>query len=711
MVGQRGRGQGGVSGILASLIRRAGAWLCVVGLCLGVAAGAARADIAATPDELATAVAFGRESCGEQPAAPPFSFRYAGIAPAFTAWRHTTTTRRLDATRTERTNSWRDPETGLDVRCVAILYDDFPVVEWTVHLEQTGPRDSGLVEDLQALDVAFPAAANGPAVLHGIKGDFCAAASYEPFRLELAPGAPRRFSPPASGKSSDGPDGWPYHNLQVDGGGVIVAVGWPGQWASSFTRGDDGSVRVRAGQERTRFALRPGETARTPLIALLFWEGEDVVRSQNLWRRWYRAHVLPKVDGVPQPAITQIQVSGSDPAEVEPVLAAGIRPDVCWRDAGGTHTWFPSAEGPYGPAGTDERPQLRQMVWLNTGTWEVDRTKYPRGFRPFSDWVRGRGMQFLLWFEPERVGSPASWLATHHPDWLLRGDASTVGDILDLGNPAARAWLVDHLDRLITTEGLDWYREDMNGCGPLPAWRGADAAGREGLTENHHVRGHLEVWDELRRRHPRLRIDSCASGGRRNDLETMRRSVPLLRSDFQIPASQQGVIEGNQCHTHGLSSWLPFHGSACDVNDAYACRSFYLPAFGLGGLTPDNVVIHRQAYAECTAIAEIMVQGDYYPLTPWSLAGDAWIAWQFDWPAQGTGCVQAFRRPDAGATSLTVRLRGLDADRRYRIEDFDAPAGGAAGPGTARTGGDLMATGVTIERPPRGSAVLRYVAL
>jgi hypothetical protein len=32
---------------------------------------------------------------------------------------------------------------------------------------------------------------------------------------------------------------------------------------------------------------------------------------------------------------------------------------------------------------------------------------------------------------------------------------------------------------------------------------------------------------------------------------------------------------------------------------------------------------------------------------------------------------QAFRRPHAVRDSLTVKLRGLDAKRRYEIEDFD----------------------------------------
>ena len=50
-------------------------------------------------------------------------------------------------------------------------------------------------------------------------------------------------------------------------------------------------------------------------------------------------------------------------------------------------------------------------------------------------------------------------------------------------------------------------------------------------------------------------IDSCASGGRRNDLETMRRAVPLWRSDYAFEPI------GQQCMTYGIRLWLPYHGT------------------------------------------------------------------------------------------------------------------------------------------------------
>jgi alpha-galactosidase len=89
------------------------------------------------------------------------------------------------------------------------------------------------------------------------------------------------------------------------------------------------------------------------------------------------------------------------------------------------------------------------------------------------------------------------------------GPGRREGRLLNLGNDDARAW---------PEQGIDLYRQDFN-MDPLRAWRRNDAADRQGITEIKHVTGYLAYRDELRRRHPNMLIDSCASGGGRNDLE------------------------------------------------------------------------------------------------------------------------------------------------------------------------------------------------
>jgi alpha-galactosidase len=626
---------------------------------------------------------------------PAFSFVYGGkdSAGLLGTWDRRCQSLTLDANRTRHTLTWTDAKTGLEVRQAGVEYHDYAAVEWTVYLRNTGPAATPIVENLQALDVLLERQGGDEFVLHGIKGDWSVAEGYEPYRIVLGANVRKRFAPSIHlGKSTSGPEGWPYFNLQTPHGGALMAVGWPGQWACQFTRDAAGGLRVVAGQETTHLVLKPGEEIRTPLIVLLFWQGADIVPAQNLWRRWFVEHNMPRVHGRTQPPILQIQVGGSerDIGYVETYLRAGITPDVCWRDAGaGGTTWYPSSGGPF----------QGELAWLNTGTWQPDPKIYPHGFRPFSDWVHAHGMQFLLWFEPERVGDPQSWLGKNHPDWVL--PCNEQGALLDEGNPAALRWLIDHVDGMIKSQGIDWYREDMNGVGPLPGWRTHDAADRQGITENFYVQGHLAFWDELRRRNPELRIDSCASGGRRNDLESMRRAVPLTRSDFQFP-DMAGVVEGQQCHTYGLSFWLPFYGSGCYFYDQYSCRSFYMPLFGMGALAPQNAAAQKNAYRECRRIAPCML-GDYYPLTPYSPRLDRWMAWQFDRPERGDGVIQAFRRPHSGEPARVFHLRGLDPAAGYKLTNLDE-----AGP-TKSSGKNLMESGLALEiKDKPGAAVVVY---
>jgi alpha-galactosidase len=623
---------------------------------------------------------------------PPFSFTYGGqpSSRVLPSWGRVETDTILDTNRNQHEITWTHDD--LQVRCVAVEYNDYPMVEWTVYLKNIGMSTTPILQDIQGLDISI-SRTNGPEfVLNGNRGDFCAADSYEPYQITLNSSTVKSCSPPSnSGKSCDSPAGWPYYNLQMPGGGIILAIGWPGEWASSFTRDAGNVLQIKAGQQLTHLVLNPGEQIRTPLIAMMFWQGTDVVRAQNLWRHWYLAHEIPKVNGQPPPTILQAQAGGADTNDANTLLQAGIKLNICWRDAAeGGYSWYPSSAGPY--KGGD--------AWINTGTWEVDPKKYPSGFKPFSDWLHTRGVKFLLWFEPERVGDPNSWLSKNHPDWLLRGTSSTYGDILNEGNPAVFNWLTNHMEGLIISNGIDWYREDMNGGGPLPAWRNNDATNRQGITENFYVQGHLAYWDALLAMNPGLRIDSCASGGRRNDLETMRRAVPLLRSDFQFP-SMANVVDGNQCHTYGLSSWLPFQGTGCYLNDPYSFRSFYLAGFGMAG--EQNTAAWQQAYAECKKIAPIMLNGDYYPLTPYSLANTAWMAWQFDWPARGQGVVQAFRRGNCDEPTEIFRLSGLDPSAHYKITNLDVKGSRSI------SGKQLMEKGLMIEINNKpGAAVITY---
>ena len=110
----------------------------------------------------------------------------------------------------------------------------------------------------------------------------------------------------------------------------------------------------------------------------------------------------------------------------------------------------------------------------------------------------------------------------------------------------------------------------------------------------------------------------------------------------------------------------------------------------------------KSCYEECKKIAPLML-GDYYPLTPYSLHLDQWIAWQFNRPEEGDGEIQAFRRAKCTQSAMTFKLSGLDAAAQYEVTNFDVA-------GTTQISGkDLLEKGLTVEITANpGAAVIMY---
>jgi alpha-galactosidase len=565
---------------------------------------------------------------------------------------------------TEHTLKWADPKTSLEVRCVLVEYHDFPTVEWTLYIKNTGSNDTPILENIQALDIKVDRGDTGEFLLHHNVGSPANGNDYGPLETPLLPGKTMRVG--AAGGRPTNSD-WSYFNLQWPGEGLIVAVGWPGQWAADFVRDQARGLELRAGQELTHFKLLPAEEVRSPLIVLQFWKGEWI-RAQNIWRRWMMAHSMPKPGGkLPPPQFVASSSRQYDEMikanETNQILfidryrAEGLNLDYWWMDAG----WYVHDGG----------------GWPHVGTWMVDSNRFPNGLRAVSDHARRNNMKTLVWFEPERVTAD-TWISRNHPEWVLGG---AKGGLLNLGNDAARQWLIEHVDRLIIEQGIDLYRQDFN-MDPLDLWRKNDALDRQGITEIKHVSGYLAYWDELRRRHPDMSIDSCASGGRRNDLETMRRAVPLWRSDYAYEAA------GHQCMTHGLSLWLPYHGTgtvaARNANyygsgkspvERYAFWSNVTPSlgFGIDMRVPD---LDYAALRSLVGHWRRMIPnyfGDFYPLTGWTRDSAVWMAWQFDRPEVGEGIVQVFRRESSYYESARFRLQGLDPNAHYTIGKLDEP--------------------------------------
>jgi alpha-galactosidase len=168
------------------------------------------------------------------------------------------------------------------------------------------------------------------------------------------------------------------------------------------------------------------------------------------------------------------------------------------------------------------------------GDWVVDEGVWPAGLGPLIEHVRGLGMEFGLWVEPEMVNLDSD-LARDHPDWILHGrDELPVPArqqyVLDLAHPDAWQYLYDRLDALLAEYDIAYLKWDHN-RDLLEA--GAADTGRPRVHEN--VLALYRLLAALKAAHPGLEIESCASGGARVDLGILELTDRIWTSDTLDP--------------------------------------------------------------------------------------------------------------------------------------------------------------------------------
>ncbi|MAH12014.1 MAG: alpha-galactosidase [Acidimicrobiaceae bacterium] len=209
------------------------------------------------------------------------------------------------------------------------------------------------------------------------------------------------------------------------------------------------------------------------------------------------------------------------------------------------------------------------------GDWVVDPAKWPAGLDPLIAHVRGLGMEFGLWVEPEMI-SPDSELFRAHPDWGLvdpHHDPVRARHqlVLDLTNPGAFEHIRQSLCSLLDDHDISYLKWDMNRDLVAPTDSTGRAAGQA------QTRAVYRLIDEIKRTHPDIEIESCSSGGGRIDLGILTRTDRVWTSDcndaldririqrgasYLIPPELMGAHIGpNRAHTTGRTHTVAFRGA------------------------------------------------------------------------------------------------------------------------------------------------------
>ncbi|MGW1360677.1 alpha-galactosidase [Streptomyces chartreusis] len=440
-----------------------------------------------------------------------------------------------------------------------------------------------------------------------------------------------------------------------------VALEWPGNWHITAEAEPGGAVRVRAGRVPHEGAvlLAPGATLTTPRLACAF-SPDGLDGLSRVWHRYDRHLSGDRLHRTRKVLYNSWEATGFDVDAVGQLelakTAADIGAELFVVDDG----WF-----------TGRRDDTGGL-----GDWYPDPAAFPQGFDRFVEEVRGLGLDFGLWVEPESV-SPGSRLHAEHPDWIYRVDgrpARLVRNqlLLDLGRTDVQDFVIGTLDRLLGSYAIGYLKWDMN---RPPTERGRPGAGHVDLDAEH-VAGYLRVLDHLRTAHPDVTVEGCAGGGARIDHMTLARTDVVWPSDNTAPLDRLSVQHGF-LHAHAphvMSSWVTDAPGVFDPRPRSLAFRFVNAMCGVLGIGADLRTWTSDERAEAARwiacykeVRDVLHHGEARLL---GSPADATCGVQYDAGERTVVAALSTGRLD-GAPLVPgrpdrLRLRGLDTAAHYR---------------------------------------------
>jgi alpha-galactosidase len=305
------------------------------------------------------------------------------------------------------------------------------------------------------------------------------------------------------------------------------------------------------------------------------------------------------------------------------------------------------------------------------GDWIISNDVYPDGLKPLVDHVTGLGMEMGIWFEPEMV-NPDSDLYRAHPDWALKIDGVSQVPyrnqyVLDISRPEVSDYLFTQIDAVLRDHDIGYIKWDMNRDLNHPG----DSHGQPRAFAQ--VTALYALIDRIRAAHPRVEIESCASGGARPDMGILAHTDRIWTSDSNDAHDRQAI-------QRGASYFLPLdvmgahvgpgkcHQTGRKLSMAMRCGTALMGHMGmeLNLLTePDAELAELQAavalYKQHRALLH---SGDHYRLdTPTYLNASGVVA-----PDKSEALYSvAFISGHAMTVPDRIFFAGLDTARKYRL--------------------------------------------
>ena len=610
---------------------------------------------------------------------------------------------------TAKENAFYKIDDGITVSVENKAYPEYDACEWVMYFENNAEKNSEIFSDILDCDVLLPLSFpenKRPGYKPGV-GDACVitmngavdgkyyqqsdkiSATEYGFNYEYLDKAPEKTKTVENTGAISSEGMMPFFDATASGEGYITAIGWTGDWRATFTKCDDG-IQMKSGLKETHFYLKPGEKIRTTsTLVMHYGKDED---KYNKFRRLIKNHISHKAcTSATRDGLMACELWGGLPSEqmikrLNEFTEHGVYFEDIWIDAG----WYGNCT---------KCDEAFSGDWaMHTGEWEINKRVHPQELLDVKEAAAKMGANLMIWFEPERaiIGTP---ITKEHPEWFIELPNSR-SKILNYANDDARNYIINLLSSYIEKLGMSCYRQDFN-TRYTDCFKANDKEDRRGITEIKQITGMYEMWDTLLERFPHLIIDNCSGGGRRINIDTLKRSIPFFRSDYQCAFNENPEVL--QVHNSGISRYLPYNGCTSKTkSDTYNIRSSYSSSWGGAFYNAIFQSMNEEDFAWAKKITEEYRSiRKYFPMDFYNHGSEildptSWAIWQYHDPETDSGIVMAFRRENSPFDTVKIDLRGLSDSAHVftRVDD------GAVSEGR---------TSITITLPEkRSSTIIKY---
>jgi alpha-galactosidase len=309
------------------------------------------------------------------------------------------------------------------------------------------------------------------------------------------------------------------------------------------------------------------------------------------------------------------------------------------------------------------------------GDWTPDPVKYPHGLKPLIDHVRGLGLEFGLWVEPEMANADSDLLRAH-PDWILGepGRTQPLGRgqyVLDLTRPEVSDNLFAQLDVLLAGNAIGYLKWDMNRDLTHPASGGRPASHAQTLAV-------YALIDRLRAAHPGVEIESCASGGGRADYEILRRTDRIWTSDCNDPIERQSIQQAFSiffppevmgAHVGPADSHTTARSASLDLRAMTALFGHMGIEADVRAFAQDELEALKAAIGLHKGLRALLHHGRLVRQTP---VDPGAIAFAVVGEGEALASLAQVETPRTGAAAA-FRIVGLEAETHYEVRLINPP--------------------------------------